>query len=291
MSCRSRGFTLVELLVVIAIIGVLVAILLPAVQAAREAARRSQCSNNLKQLVLALHNYESTYRCFPFAGGSTGYSPQARLLPFVEQANMHSLIDFSIPPYLGSGPNTFPNPALANVFPLTIPFFFCPSDPSPKQYTFTTGGQTYVFGGINYMVSNGSGSGSYYDDRFPTDGLVHLNTSKRTADFTDGLSNTVFMSETIRGGRPGRDVAIWPDTSISVSHDPQCHCGHQSWRGTRLHWFWFRLALGNHHESQSATSAPWTYRLARWGGRQWPRLVVGTQLDRERTYQRLSDSQ
>jgi hypothetical protein len=176
------------------------------VQAAREAARRSQCSNNLKQLVLALHNYESTYRCFPFAGGSTGYSPQARLLPFVEQANMHSLIDFSIPPYLGSGPNTFPNPALANVFPLTIPFFFCPSDPSPKQYTFTTGGQTYVFGGINYMVSNGSGSGSYYDDRFPTDGLVHLNTSKRTADFTDGLSNTVFMSETIRGG--GRDVTL-----------------------------------------------------------------------------------
>src|SRR5712671_1483774 len=94
---KIRGFTLVELLVVIAIIGVLVALLLPAVQAAREAARRSQCSNHVKQMVLALHLYENSNRCLPLQSGSTGYSPQARLLPFIEQSSVHEHIDYSVP--------------------------------------------------------------------------------------------------------------------------------------------------------------------------------------------------
>src|SRR5512134_2021324 len=91
------GFTIVELLVVIAIIGVLIALLLPAVQAAREAARRTQCKNNLKQLGLALHNYHDVYTVFP-PGGTyraaavqpAGWSIQARLLPYIEQANLQS---------------------------------------------------------------------------------------------------------------------------------------------------------------------------------------------------------
>jgi prepilin-type N-terminal cleavage/methylation domain-containing protein len=204
----SRGFTLVELLVVIAIIGVLVSLLLPAVQAAREAARRAQCSNQVKQLVLALHNYESAHRCFPMAGGSTGYSPQARLLPYLEQAGLHARLDYSVPPYLGSGPNTFPNPALAEIFPAIVPALLCPSDQGPKRYSAVITGQSYQFGAINYMVSNGSGTGTNYDDRFPTDGLVHLNACKRMAEFTDGVSNTVFLSETIRGG--GQDATLSP---------------------------------------------------------------------------------
>lgn len=91
------GFTLVELLVVIAIIGVMVGLLLPAVQAAREAARRMSCSNNLRQIALATHNYESSHRVIPAMMGTSTYSPQARILPYIEQAAMHDLIDFELP--------------------------------------------------------------------------------------------------------------------------------------------------------------------------------------------------
>lgn len=102
MRTRSRfAFTLVELLVVIAIIGILVGLLLPAVQAAREAARRMQCSNNLKQLALATHNYESSFKRFPALTGSSSFSPQARVLPFIEQANLQNLIDFNQSLFLG----------------------------------------------------------------------------------------------------------------------------------------------------------------------------------------------
>src|SRR3954454_21148910 len=99
---RVRGFTLIELLVVIAIIAVLVALLLPAVQQAREAARRVQCKNNLKQMGLALHNYLDVYTCFPplgcYPAAAVGqwktFSAQARLLPYLEQANLQNLIDW-----------------------------------------------------------------------------------------------------------------------------------------------------------------------------------------------------
>ncbi|MCA9133857.1 MAG: DUF1559 domain-containing protein, partial [Planctomycetales bacterium] len=99
---RQRGFTLVELLVVIAIIGVLVGLLLPAVQAAREAARRMQCTNNLRQLGLAVHNYESANRRLPSGWiannlrGEPGWGWAAALLPFMEGSNLHQQIDFGI---------------------------------------------------------------------------------------------------------------------------------------------------------------------------------------------------
>ena len=103
---RRSGFTLVELLVVIAIIGVLVGLLLPAVQAAREAARRMQCSNNLKQIGLALHNYESAYKVLPFGKGASylgapvyaRWSQHAMILPYLEQSALYNTIDFRFPP-------------------------------------------------------------------------------------------------------------------------------------------------------------------------------------------------
>src|SRR6185295_9523058 len=97
---RRRGFTLIELLVVIAIIAILIALLLPAVQQAREAARRSQCKNNLKQLGIALHNYEGSLRCMPMGrvGFPKVFSAHAQLLPYIDGANLRKIIDFNTAP-------------------------------------------------------------------------------------------------------------------------------------------------------------------------------------------------
>lgn len=196
-----RGFTLVELLVVIAIIAVLVALLLPAVQSAREAARRAQCQNHLKQLALAVHNYESSYLRLPMNTGSTGYSPQARLLPFLEQNNLFEQLNFSTPTYTGGGGSQVPNPAYVNVFDKVVPTFLCASDPAPRIYTVSLGNppQPYRFAGNNYMLSTGSGAGTNYDDRHRTDGVVFTGSSLRLADVVDGTSNSVLAAEAIRG--------------------------------------------------------------------------------------------
>lgn len=208
MTKRRKAFTLIELLVVIAIIAVLIALLLPAVQQAREAARRTQCRNNLKQLGLALYNYESTFTVFPMNGGSTGFSPQARILPYVDQANIQNLIDFNLKVYTGPGGSQVPNPAFVSLFAQVLPLFLCPSDPAPPQSAANLGSpaQPYVFGGNNYMASTGSGTGTNYDDRSRTDGVFWNNSNARLSDVQDGSSNTVFMSESVRGD--GTDVTL-----------------------------------------------------------------------------------
>src|SRR5437868_1405501 len=121
MRANRRGFTLIELLVVIAIIGVLVALLLPAVQSAREAARRSQCSNNLKQIGVALHNYHSAHDVFPLGSSYQPYAPpatsngwdcwsaQALMLPFMEQNAIYGAINFNFAPGQTSQPGYFIN--------------------------------------------------------------------------------------------------------------------------------------------------------------------------------------
>ncbi len=125
----SRGFTLVELLVVIAIIGILVGLLLPAVQAAREAARRMQCSNNLKQLALALHNYESTYQTFPPCGiQSNQMSWSVMMLPFIEQDNLYQGFNFSSGNWRLHGRN-------ALVKGVLVPSYQCPSAPSDSLFS------------------------------------------------------------------------------------------------------------------------------------------------------------
>lgn len=200
-STIRRAFTLVELLVVIAIIGVMVGLLLPAVQAAREAARRMSCSNNMRQVSLALHNYESTFRIFPGLPLTSqyGYSVQAQLLPYIEQAGLQDLIDFRVPLMTGAGGAQQLNPLLAAAAEKQVPTFRCPSDPSPGIFrsNSVTAGQS--FAGTNYMVCTGSGVNTYYDTRVRTDGLFFWGSKSSFKDCIDGVSNTVAFAETILG--------------------------------------------------------------------------------------------
>ena len=192
---HMRGFTLIELLVVIAIIAVLIALLLPAVQQAREAARRIQCKNNLKQFGLAIQNYESSLGTFP--PGRTGFpmvfSAHAQLLPYFDSANLYNLIDFNTAP-------TFVEPPVApyaqNVTAaLTrISMFICPSDFGSVQ------GSSY--GPTNYVVCTGSGSNARARYIRSGDGVMYDPKLKGVVSFrdvTDGMSNTVAMSEELMG--------------------------------------------------------------------------------------------
>ncbi len=189
-ASRRRGFTLIELLVVIAIIAVLVAMLLPAVQAAREAARKAQCRNNLKQIGLALHNYAENYgECFPFAtavattnGGK--WSAQARLLPYLDQANLIVQATLEL---------AYSDPINAAVPPTRIPSFLCPSEIQDTARLNTSG--VAVHYPMNYAFN--AGGWRYYDSTAVNVGTGSFipNTCLRPGDFTDGLSNTLGFSE------------------------------------------------------------------------------------------------
>src|SRR4051794_38561286 len=154
----SCGFTLVELLVVIAIIGVLVALLLPAVQAAREAARRMSCSNNLKQIGLALHSYESAHSVFPpgrintyVAGNGHCWGAYSQMLPFLEQKAVFDAMNFSMNP---DPDYTTTNAVVNQTAAVTVlSTFLCPSDGGPPMVQ--VGGGQYA--GHDYLLNVGSG--------------------------------------------------------------------------------------------------------------------------------------
>jgi prepilin-type N-terminal cleavage/methylation domain-containing protein/prepilin-type processing-associated H-X9-DG protein len=201
------GFTLVELLVAVAIIATLIGLLLPAVQTARESARRSSCANNLRQFGIAMLNYESGRRQFPPTGtrnsGTAGWSLHARLLPYAEEGAIANRLDFTQNPFTGSFNNQAPNPAFATVFATPIPMLLCPSDPAPSVNQCN--GAT--FGGNNYMVSFGSatvsGTNTYWEFSKPTDGIVYENSKVRIAQIGDGTSKTVIASEAVRSVATG----------------------------------------------------------------------------------------
>jgi prepilin-type N-terminal cleavage/methylation domain-containing protein len=259
LTDRKFGFTLVELLVVIAIIGVLISLLLPAVQAAREAARRLKCSSNLKQVALATHNFYDSHNEFPKPTGiragcgacpwAAGFSAQTGILPFMEQTALFEQIRA---PYLECSdqvPVCWTNatifrrimPPCQEAAKTKIAGFRCPSDPSKGIFdAFCLSGTTYWTGkngeignsdpssdptptaGINYMACYGSGTGYNYDPNFLNDGIFSLLTSRTFDSINDGSSNTVLYSEAIMGdGTHGNT-----DTDPTIPHLRTAYVAH-----------------------------------------------------------------
>jgi prepilin-type processing-associated H-X9-DG protein len=229
----------VELLVVIAIIGILVALLLPAVQAAREAARRTDCVNNLKQLGLAVHNYHDTHKYFPFGKGPSypgapvyaRWSAHALILSFMEQGNVQGAIDFNYPPATpGMGgvipfmpPYSNPNGINVAISKTLIPPFLCPSDPTTGDGTWP--GQTNY--GVNqggWLCDRGDSPPSPNDIsplELQTGVMYYLNTTNM-ASIIDGTSNTAMISEKLRGvgaPHPRTDMFVIPNqTTIDATY-------------------------------------------------------------------------
>ena len=219
---RRRGFTLIELLVVIAIIAVLVALLLPAVQQAREAARRTQCKNNLKQLGIAAHNYHETHGSLPLNSGNSlyGYSAHAQLLPFHEQANLHRLIDFSLPAQTGLPWAPRMNPLIRAVASTPLGVLRCPSEAGDPYYIDRNGDR---WAGSNYLLNGGSGANFNYCSR-QNDGLFWRGSRTSFRDITDGTSNTVLFAEVLFGMR-GASTGTLTDPQRQmkqVSGGPPC---------------------------------------------------------------------
>ena len=217
VRAERRGFTLIELLVVIAIIGTLVAILLPAVQSAREAARRAQCINNLKQMGLALMSYEGVAGSLPPSlvlkgKGSTvswfgGWSVHGRLLPFLEQGSAFNSINFQ---------THYETPENMTVTSTAIAVFICPSETRPESKVEIEDGETLKFGVSNYGFCVGDwyiwgGFNSNQTNR----SAFAPNVSRRLAEFSDGTSQTLLASE-VKTYQPAlRDCGVGGLANIS----------------------------------------------------------------------------
>lgn len=225
---RLRGFTLIELLVVIAIIAILIALLLPAVQQAREAARRTQCKNNMKQIGLALHNYEGSNRVFPpsstsgFGRGVWNYTTGAAvsganhlhsfaslILPYVDGSNLYNAINYNVPAL-----DTVNRPMAQQI----LPFYKCPSyagknfSDDPLYANLSTPANANIFAIRNY-VAMGARTVLGLSGASPAEGIMFPGSTSGFKDITDGSSNTILIAETRE-----EKAAVWIDgTSASVA--------------------------------------------------------------------------
>ncbi len=190
---RRAGFTLIELLVVIAIIAVLIGLLLPAVQQAREAARRMSCTNNLKQTALAIHNYESSYTVLPprrimTSGNVRGWAPS--ILPYLDQGNLQVKYSFN---------NNFYDPVNTSVIQTPVSVFMCPSAPGPRMVTVIQGGVTSQGIAGDYFGPNSFSSTKFgvlsLSGNNQITSLDDLPRVRRFRDFTDGTTSTMLITE------------------------------------------------------------------------------------------------
>jgi prepilin-type N-terminal cleavage/methylation domain-containing protein len=246
----GRAFTLIELLVVIAIIAVLIALLLPAVQQAREAARRTQCKNNLRQIALAVHNYGEVAGVYPpsfciergvvLASNNGSWSIHGRILPFVDQSNAFNEVDLTIAWdfQLASGVPT-----------MAVGPYLCPSDPHSDTMRVDSKGdpfthpQNYGFNFGTWLVYDPvTGQGG--------DGAFHVNSSTRPSSFTDGLSNTLCAAEVkafqsyirntadpgaVPPTNPSAFVGFTSPVQLKLGPNLNDNTGHTEWCDGRVH--------------------------------------------------------
>ena len=307
MFRKRSGFTLVELLVVIAIIGILVALLLPAVQAARESARRTQCINNLKQIGIAMHNYHDTFKSFPFGKGASytgaaGYarwSAHALLLPFMEQGPLHASIDFRFAPAtpgMGGVINFMPaytNPGNINLVAsqTLVSGFICPSDSSSTASGWP--GQNNYAGNQGGWLCDRSDTAPTANDIAPGElqtGVLYYLSRIRLADITDGTSSTVCFSERLRGNgtpKPKTDMfVIANQTSLQATYQECTNINPNTATPLTSKWGWSWVMGENCCTLYNHVSTPNTLTLRRsaisWHDDQYGDAGIGQQLPSRR---------